>query len=72
MMTADSVVGETEVVGLFVKVVRLRQLSQKPAAIAGERAAGEELLDCRPEARRPVPSDPAKDGLTVVAKVRAE
>ena len=66
MVTADPIIKETRTpVGLIVKVVRFGQLGQKPAAIVGERAAGEELLYSRSEPRRCVLRDSAKDRLTV-------
>ena len=72
MVIADPILRETGAVGLVVEVVRLGQMGQQPATIAGERAAGEELLHCGSEARRFVPCDSAEDGVTVVAKVGAE
>ena len=72
MVTADPIFKGTRTVGFVVEVVRLGQPSQKPAAIVGERAAGEELLHSRSEPRRCVLLDSAKDSLTLVAKVWAE
>ena len=60
---------EVETVDRIIKVVRLGQLRQKSALVAGECSTGEELLYGGSKPRRCVPRDSAKDCLAVVTKV---